>query len=276
MLRISKTAVHPPEIEQEIERLEIQSKTWEPDAQIIFDRIGVKPGWKCLDLGCGPSGVLKALSLMVGDQGQVWGVDSNPFCVQAAGKFVSQNNLCNIKLINGDFFAQPLKPHSFDLVHVRFVFTHAGCDQALLNQMVKLTRPGGYVISQESDWSTWNCYPYSRAWYMLRDALIQMIAINGGDINAGQRNYQMLLNAGLEDVQIRSSILALPLGHPLRFGMTRMARSMRSRLLNYGILKEKEFDELISECDQVLADPFVIVTSYLLSQVWGRVGRILA
>jgi ubiquinone/menaquinone biosynthesis C-methylase UbiE len=270
---LEKAKKQPSDSEQEIERLNIQSKTWEPDAFVLLDKIGIQPGWKAADLGCGPCGILAPLSQRVGEQGKVWGVDSNSLCLRATKKFVQNHQLRNVKLLQGDFYAPELKPHSFDLIHVRFVFTHQGCDLKLLDQMVNLTREGGTVISQESDWSTWNCYPASVAWERMREALIQTFELEGGNINAGQRNYQMLRNAGLVDVKMRSSVLALPVGHPYRTGMNRLARSLRNRMLDAGILQKAEFDELINECDLEMANPDVTVISYLLSQVWGRVGK---
>ena len=38
----------------EIERLRIQGEGMAPDALIMLNRIGVAPGWRCLDIGCGP------------------------------------------------------------------------------------------------------------------------------------------------------------------------------------------------------------------------------
>jgi ubiquinone/menaquinone biosynthesis C-methylase UbiE len=262
-----------PEFDAEIERLRIQANTWQPDAEYIFDHIGVLPGWQVADLGCGPMGVLKPLSIRVGDEGTVLGVDSNPRCLIATQKFILQNRLKNVKLIKGDFYSSELKPGSFDLTHVRFVFSHTGCDLNLLNRMIEITREGGYVVSQESDWSTWNCYPSSKAWDKLRDALIQVFELDGGDINAGKRNYQMFRQTGLEDVQMRSSVLALPLGNPYRNGMSLLARSLHRRMLEAGILKDEEFNELVDETDREMANPDTIVISYLLSQVWGRVGK---
>lgn len=41
-----------------IERLHTQSAALEPDAAIMREQIGVAPGWRCLDLGCGPGGII--------------------------------------------------------------------------------------------------------------------------------------------------------------------------------------------------------------------------
>ena len=41
----------------EVERLRIQSDALAADTEAMLERIGVRPGWRCLDLGCGPGGI---------------------------------------------------------------------------------------------------------------------------------------------------------------------------------------------------------------------------
>src|SRR5207247_4682537 len=57
----------------EIERLRIQGAALAPDGAIMLERIGVGPGWVCLDLGCGPAGITGLLSERVGPAGRVVG-----------------------------------------------------------------------------------------------------------------------------------------------------------------------------------------------------------
>ena len=42
-----------------------------PDTLVMLDRIGVKSGWACLDIGCGPRGITDLLSERVGANGRV-------------------------------------------------------------------------------------------------------------------------------------------------------------------------------------------------------------
>jgi SAM-dependent methyltransferase len=58
----------------EIERLRIQAEAIAPDTRTMLDRIGVKPGWRCLDIGCGPGGITGLLSERVGPGGRVVGL----------------------------------------------------------------------------------------------------------------------------------------------------------------------------------------------------------
>jgi SAM-dependent methyltransferase len=256
----------------EICRLMAQANTWEPEAERLFDQIGVHPGWQCVDLGCGPVGVLSPLSQRVGVHGQVIGIDEDPDCISAAKSLVDRMNLKNIELIESNLFENPLKRDSFDLCHLRFVFTQEGCDQELLQNMVTLTRPGGVVVSQESDWTTWKCYPRQPSWSKLRDAMITLFKQSGGDINAGLRTFKMFHHANLTDIKIRSAILAMPVGHPYRSGLIRFALTMKERILAAGILTESAFNQNIEACQEMIKDPSIIIFSYTLTQVWGLVS----
>jgi SAM-dependent methyltransferase len=255
----------------EICRLMAQANTWEPEAERLFDQIGVRPGWRCIDLGCGPVGVLSPLSQRVGVHGQVFGFDEDPDCISAAESLIDRSNLTNVKIIKGNLYNNSLKSDSFDLCHLRFVFNQEGCDQELLQNMVTLTRPGGVVVSQESDWTTWKCYPRQPSWSNLRDAMIALFKQSGGDINAGLRTFKMFHQAHLTDIKIRSAILAMPVGHPYRSGLIRFALTMKERILAAGILTESAFNQNIEACQEMIKDPSIIIFSYTLTQVWGLV-----
>jgi ubiquinone/menaquinone biosynthesis C-methylase UbiE len=256
----------------EINRLTEQALCWEQEAEALFEIVGIQPGWKCIDQGCGPMGVLGPLSRRVGPDGQVVGVDLDPFCVQAANHYINQNQLPNVNVIRGDIYDTSFKPQSFNLSHLRFIFTQKGCDNELLEKMVKLTKPGGVIISQEADWSTWKCFPHQNAWEKIRKALITVFELDGGDINAGVRTYQMFKDAALCDIEFRSAILAMPVGHAYRSGLVRFAMSMREKIIGTGFLTESEFNKLMDECSEIIKNPEISISSYTLCQVWGSVN----
>ncbi len=68
----------------EVERLQKWGRIWEPEAEAMLDQIGIQPGWRCLDLGCGPMGILRGLSRRVGPSGSVVAADLNPKQLAAA------------------------------------------------------------------------------------------------------------------------------------------------------------------------------------------------
>jgi ubiquinone/menaquinone biosynthesis C-methylase UbiE len=271
--KIIKPGSRNSDQKQEIQRLITQAACWEEEAENLFDQIKIGRDWTCADLGCGPMGVLLPLSKQVNEDGLVCGMDFNLEFIQAAKEFIDQNQLKNVGLLVGDLYHPAFKLPAFDLTHERFVFSQIGCDQQLLEIMIKLTRPGGVVISQEADWSTWNCDPSNADWEIIRCALVKTFEQSGGDINAGQRTHGMFTSAGLEDVQMRTKLSALPFGHPYRSGMIQMARSMREKILQANALTANVFDEVIERCDKIIDNASIMISSYILCQVWGRVKK---
>jgi SAM-dependent methyltransferase len=68
----------------EQERLRAQADDLRPHSDDLFGRIGVRPGWNTLDLGCGPCGNLGLLAELTGPDGCVLGLDADPDNVRLA------------------------------------------------------------------------------------------------------------------------------------------------------------------------------------------------
>jgi ubiquinone/menaquinone biosynthesis C-methylase UbiE len=254
----------------ELERLHLQARVWEPEAEIMLDHIGLEEGWHCLDLGCGAIGILGPLSRRVGAAGRVFGVDLDAKLLAAARTFVQEAELRNVVIVEQDAYHTTFPRASFDLVHVRFVLAPVGRDEELIHEMVALTKPGGIVAIQEPDATCWNCFPQQRAWDRLKGAILTVFKRGGGDFNAGQRTYGMLRQAGLEDVRIRAAVVALQNGHPYMRLPIQFATSLRQRILDAELLTEVELDEAMSECEEIARNPETFVMSFLVTQVWGR------
>ena len=254
----------------ELERLRLQARVWEPQVEAWLDRVGVPPGATCLDLGCGAMGILGPLSRRVGPRGHVVGVDIDPLQLQAAEAYAREEKLTNVELRQADAYATGLPRAAFDFVHVRFVFAPVGRDAALLREMLALTRPGGTLAIQEPDATSWACYPSDPAWARLKAAILAAFRQGGGDFNAGRRTFGMLRTAGLREVQVRAAVLALHDAHPYMRLPVQFATSLHSRFIEGGIMTEHELRELTAACEALVADPATWMLSFVVTQVWGR------
>lgn len=108
------------------------------DAAVMFDRIGVGPGWRCLDLGCGPGpgGVIDVLRDRVGPSGHIVGLDADAVFIDHARSRAQGH--ANVDFVLGNAYRTGLPDASFDLVHVRFVAGTAGEPGALLQATIRL------------------------------------------------------------------------------------------------------------------------------------------
>ncbi len=129
----------------ERDRLLNQAEQYEPTANWLLDQIGVQPGWRAVDIGCGPIGILNLLSQRVGANGAVIGLEREQRFVEMARAEIAKRGLGNVTMVQGDALNTGLEKGSFDLVHERLVLINVSAREAFLTEMLSLLRPGGTV-----------------------------------------------------------------------------------------------------------------------------------
>jgi precorrin-6B methylase 2 len=105
--------------EAETDQLRRQAEELGADSAALLDRVGLGPGQRCIDLGCGPRGVLDLMAGRVAPGGTVVGVDANPNHVTAARKFIAARGLAGVDVVAADARDTGLPAGSFDVVHAR-------------------------------------------------------------------------------------------------------------------------------------------------------------
>ena len=118
----------------EIERLHIQSAAMVPDTERMLELIGVREGWSCLDIGCGPGGIVGLLSKRVGSTGRVVGLDMNIGFLEHARATAPSK----VEFVVADAYGSNLPAGTFDLVHMRFVASTSGAPERLLQEAKRL------------------------------------------------------------------------------------------------------------------------------------------
>jgi SAM-dependent methyltransferase len=251
----------------ELERLQLQSRVWEPSGRRLLDEIGEGPGDRVLDVGCGAIGWLRLLSEWVGPDGEVVGTDIDDAMLAAAGQFVDSEGLGNVVLMKDDLFASKLESSSFDLVHARFQIAPLGRGRDQIANHVRLLRPGGTVALEEWDVSSWNFNPPVRALDSLVELIGQSFAQSGGDMHVGRKLLDLLRGFGIEG-NVRAEVLALPPGHPYLRLPLQFAAALEERLLS--IVTVDELEQLRKESVAELEEPGRWGTTFTLVQCWGQ------
>jgi ubiquinone/menaquinone biosynthesis C-methylase UbiE len=250
----------------EIERLHTQGAAMAPDTGVMLDRIGVRDGWQCLDIGCGPRGITDLLGERVGPGGRVVGLDMNERFLAHARAHAP----ANVEFRQGDAFGSDLPAGTFDLVHMRFVGSTAGDPERLLAEAMRLARPGGVVAMQEPDVATLHCHPPHPAWARLKEALLGAFASVGADLQLARKLYLMARQAGLQDVQFRPFVIGVRASDPMVDYLPATVESLRATVLRLGLLSAEELDLTLSQCREHLHHPDTSFTLYTVAQVWGR------
>jgi ubiquinone/menaquinone biosynthesis C-methylase UbiE len=255
---------------QEFSRLAIQARAWAPAAALVLDEVGVGRGWRCVDVGCGAMGILPLLSARAGTEGAVVGLDKAPELVAAARALASAEGYDNVELVVTDLWENDLPRASFDLVHARFFLPHAGDVRGALQKLIELVKPGGVVLLQEPDHSSWNFHPDLPEWRRLLSIGETTMAKLGVDMNIGRRTFQLVRAAGLEDVKVRAAIIALQDRDPyMRMALTAVS-TIREPILRMNEVSADELDALVAAVERHIDDAETYQLSFTTTQVWGR------
>jgi ubiquinone/menaquinone biosynthesis C-methylase UbiE len=255
---------------EETARLRRQSEEMRPEALGLLAEIGLQPGHAAADLGCGPSGILNLLARAVGPAGHVTGVDADPAHVAAARQHLAADKLANVEVLTGDARHTGLPASAFDLVHTRTVLVTIPEPAEVVAEMVRLTRPGGWVASQEPDVGCALCYPPSLAWDRTLELFQASFVRTGADFRIGRRLTELFREAGLKDVRVTVHAGSYPAGHTRRSVIPDLVRGLRPAILALGLADEAELSELDAAVRQHLADPRTLMMPHLMMSAWAR------
>jgi SAM-dependent methyltransferase len=110
----------------------------------IARSLGIKPGLKVLDLGCGDGTTALPQAKLGAD---VLGVDIASNLVEAGNKRAAAERLTNLRFEEGDAAnLQGLKDKTFDLVVSIFGAMFAPRPADVAKEMVRVTKPGGRIV----------------------------------------------------------------------------------------------------------------------------------
>ncbi len=250
----------------EIARLRIQGEAMAPETLAMLRLIGVREGWSCLDVGCGPGGITGLLSELVGVDGRVVGLDMNAGFLDVARVGAPGN----VEFRLGDAYQTGMAADQFDLVHMRFVASTAGGPERLIEEALRVARAGGTIGLQEPDGSSLNCFPPDADWDRLKAALLGAFAGVGADLQLARRLYSVALEAGLEDVQYRTFVLGVRSMDAMVDYLPSTVESLRETVVRLGLISADDLPGVLDRCRAHLAKPGTAFTMYTVAQVWGK------
>ena len=111
-----------------------------------LDRLGLREGWRCVDVGAGGGDVTVALAEIVGRDGRVYAVDSDPRTRDEVAKAAAEH----AQVLAITLAAEALVlPEPVDLAFCRFLLMHVHDPVVVLERMCQAVRPSGWVVAQE-------------------------------------------------------------------------------------------------------------------------------
>lgn len=259
--------------EAEEARLKRQIADLAPDSDAQLEKIGIKPGERVVDLGCGPGGVLHLLGKRVGLTGSVVGIERSAHFVDLARRFVADNALPQVEVREGDAYDTGLSRQSFDGAHMRLVLVNVPEPERIVREMVSLVRPGGWVASIEADFLAHICDPPLPEWTRLVGAYTAYSAAKKIDLFIGRRTHRLFRAAGVVDICVDAVVHVYPPGHDRRPILRDFINNVRDKLVDGGFIERRDLERDLAALDRCLSNPEVLVTSHLFFRLWGRIPQ---
>ena len=125
-------------------RLALLERALDPGTFRRLETIGVREGWRCLDVGAGGGTTCEWLADRVGATGHVCAVDLD-------ARFLRGLNHPQIEVREEDILTTDLPDGSFDLVHTRWTLMHISARDRVLLKLIALLKPGGTLFLEEAD-----------------------------------------------------------------------------------------------------------------------------
>jgi SAM-dependent methyltransferase len=128
--------------------LDLRNDVYRRPLATALDRLGLREGWRCADVGAGGGDVTVALARIVGRDGRVYAVDSDPARrdeVARAAAEAAQAQVVAVTQTGEDLTL----PEPVDLAFCRFLLLHVHDPGIVLDRMGRAVRPGGWVVAQE-------------------------------------------------------------------------------------------------------------------------------
>jgi SAM-dependent methyltransferase len=255
------------------ERLRVLARSLHPTTSSLLDRVGVRPGMTCLDVGSGGGDVSLELARRVAPAGRVLGVDIDEAKLALARDEAVAAGVSNVEYRRLDVLTEEL-PFEMDLVYTRFLLTHLPDAAAAAVRLVSAARPGGHVVVEDIDYAGSLVYPDSEAYRRYCKLYTATARARGGDPDIGPRLPAILSAAGCDEVQVNivqpAALDPSGAGGDVKLAIPLTVENIADAAVAEGLAGREEVDALVDELYRLAADPDILIGFPRIVQAWGR------
>jgi SAM-dependent methyltransferase len=227
-----------------------------------LERIGVAPGWRCLELGAGGGSIAAWLAAQVGAAGRVVATDLD------VSRFRT-HSFDQLEVRRIDLVTDALPVGPWDLIHERLVLQHVPSRLEVLDRMVAAVAPGGWVLLEDFDTAevrtTDRDGPHHELIARVAVAFNALLAERGGVSSFAANARRELMNRGLVDTGSSGHVSIASGGTGFARAIAANTHQVRDQLEASGFTPA-ELDHFLTAID----DPGTLVGSPVLISTWGR------
>lgn len=176
------------------ERLDLLNRVFSPYSQSYLLDVGLKPGMRVVELGCGTGVMTTWIAKHVGDSGHVTAIDGSKEQLDYARKMASEAGIKNITYIHSTVEEISPENNAYDLAYSRYLLMHLPDPVFALKRMHSLLKPQGILACEEPTASSLLTYPKNNVIEKLNEYFIKLGKKRGINFNIGDELLPMLIN----------------------------------------------------------------------------------
>lgn len=188
--------------DRELDRLGAQARLVDPITRQFFREAGIANGMRVLDVGSGAGDVAFLVAELVGDSGEVVGVDRAAGALAVARARAGAEPRGNVSFLEGDpstmVFAR-----GFDAVVGRYVLQFQSDPAATLRSLARHLAPGGIIAFHELDWDGVRSFPPSPTFDRCCGWIVETLRKLGAETRMGIKLHSTFVAAGLPAPSMR-------------------------------------------------------------------------
>jgi SAM-dependent methyltransferase len=250
------------------ERLRVLSRVWGDTTESLLRSVGVGPGMRCLDVGCGAGDVSLFLASLVGPSGAVVGIDSDGVQLDLVRAECHRLGVTNVELVLQDMMQLEMDD-AYDVVYSRFVLEHLPHPLEAVRRMWRAVRPGGLLIAEDGDFLADFCEPPHPGFDFWQYAYQETLRRHGGDPLSGRRLHSRFREVGIPDPRLDVVQHVYLSGEGKLMPYLTIERT-RSKIIASGVATEPEVDQALTQLAALANDTTSAVSSPRLFQCWAR------
>lgn len=171
-----------------------QIRTYKQDS---YEGLNLSLGDRVLDAGCGLGDDVLALAEIVGPIGEVIGIDNSASLIAEAR--TNATDVSGVRFAVQDIYAINFDAAAFDASRADRILQHLARPQDALDELVRVTKPGGRVSVIDPDWTALRMdVPENDPVNEVLDATYSIVEHPA----MGRELYRRFQEAGLEDLAI--------------------------------------------------------------------------
>ena len=250
------------------DRLRVLARAHRAETVELVRRAGLRPGMRCLDLGCGGGEVTFELASLVGPAGAVTGIDMDEVKLALARETARERGLANAGFVAANVNDWD-EPAAYDFVYCRFLLQHLSRPAALLQRMWAAVRPSGAIAVEDTDFDGLFCDPHNDGFEFHQQMYPQVLAHHGGDARIGRKLYRYFLQAGIPDPGLHLVQNADAAGEAKTLALLTLQATAEA-IVAAALASAGEVTAAIEDLAAFTAAPDTVISGPRILQVWAR------